>query len=93
MQGCWAHLKDEFSLPVMMHEKSALGSRCACCAHLSRRAAQDAHEALYEMEMAALEAQRVAEATDAALEDCDDELEAQHADSADNQKQVCHIMR
>ena len=52
---------------------------------------QDAHEALYEMEMAALEAQRVAEATDAALEDCDYELEGQHADGADDQQQVCMI--
>ena len=44
------------------------------------------------MEMAALEAQRVAEATDAALQDCDDKLEVQHADKADDQQQVCHIM-
>ena len=35
---------------------------------------QEAHEALYEMEMAALEAQRVAQATEAALDDSDDDL-------------------
>ena len=54
-------------------------------------AAQDAHEALYEMEMAALEAQRVAEATEAALKESDGDLEAQHADKADNQQQVCPV--
>ena len=45
------------------------------CPTLLDASEQDAHEALYEMEMAALEAQRVAEATEAALEDSDDDLE------------------
>ena len=44
------------------------------------------------MEMAALEAQRVAEATDAAMEDCDDDLETQHAHGADTQQQVRHML-
>ena len=40
---------------------------------------QEAHEALYEMEMAALEAQAVARATEAALDSDDEELTAQDA--------------
>ena len=48
---------------------------------------QEAHEALYEMEMAALEAQAVARATEAALDSDDEELTAQDAaDEADAQQ-------
>ncbi|CAL5227927.1 g10974 [Coccomyxa viridis] len=50
---------------------------------------KDAHEALYEMEMAALEAQRVAKATEAALEDSDDGLEPLRiADTAAQQEEA-----
>ena len=51
-------------------------------------AEQEAHEALYEMEMAALEAQRVAEATEAALEDSDDDLEPLRIADAAAQQEV-----
>ena len=49
---------------------------------------QEAHEALYEMEMATLEAQRVAQATQAALEDSDDEEELMRIAAATAQQQA-----
>ena len=68
--------------------KSARAEWDQCCE-------QEAHEALYEMEMAALEAQRVAQATDAALEESDDEMEARLLEgaAAAAQQQVSIVLK